>query len=71
MKENELKQFLNKYVKLNFNVGYNHNYIYSGEVININSDTLTILDQKIGKTLLANERIVQISEINNGGSNEF
>tara|TARA_B100000315_G_C14073392_1_gene361603 strand:+ start:306 stop:509 length:204 start_codon:yes stop_codon:yes gene_type:complete len=62
----QLIQFIHKKVKLFFDVGYGNNYVYCGEVLDINSETLTLLDRKIGRTLLSNERITQIYEFNEG-----
>ena len=64
MQEEELKQFLNKSVRILFDVGGSRNFQYCGELTDVNSENVSIFDRKIGQTLLSNDRIVGISEWN-------
>ena len=67
MKENELKIFLGKKVKIMFDIGYGHNFIYIEKLVEANSDNIQINDRKIGQLLLSNANILSISEENGGG----
>jgi small nuclear ribonucleoprotein (snRNP)-like protein len=59
MKKEELKKFLNKSVRVNLN----NNFNYSGKVISVSDDSLSLIDKFNHIVMLNNSAIISIEVI--------
>ncbi len=69
MNYEQIKSLLGENVILLFNVGSNYTYTYRGELTEVNEESTTIMDKKVGQLILSNSNIIQISIANGGYEN--